>query len=85
MSNRKASIPSRRYATHVTLVLGLGCSQVTAIVDAVVWSESELKEGGGDPGFYHSKASGSLRMKRDRSEVFLGMGDEDATLSYGGE
>ena len=50
-----------------------------------MWSDSELNEGGGDPGFYHSEASRGLQMKWDRLEVFLRMGDEDATLSYGGE
>ena len=30
-------------------------SRVLAIVDAVVWSESELDDGGGDLGFYHPR------------------------------
>ena len=60
-------------------------SRALAIVDEVMWSESECNDGGGDLGFYHSEVAGGLRMKWDRSEVFLGMGDEDATLSCEGE
>ena len=47
-------------------------------------SEFKCNNSGGDPGFYYSKMARGLRMKQDQSEVFLGMGDEDATLSCEG-